>query len=244
LCNKPRCKGPHLCANINTKLKHMKNTFLKYGAIFTLLLVCTLNMAAQRAQIGLRFMPTFSKLAVKTSSGGSIKGEAVLGFGVGALLGFNFTNYVGIQGEVIYNTISQKYKEQDIERKIKLTYVNIPVLLSLNTGKTKMVNLNIVAGPQIGVSVGSQITTTGGDITQPNAVLSVKKGDLGFAYGAGLDFGIGQSRLTRFSLGYRGVTGLFDISDNSRTITTDSYYLLDRTHVKTNAVYIGLSRLF
>lgn len=222
----------------------MKNTIIKYGAVFTLLLVCTLNMAAQRAEIGLRLMPTLSNLAVKTSSGGSIKGEATLGFGVGALLGFNITNQIGIQSEVIYNTFSQKYKEQDIERKIKLTYVNIPVLFSLNTGKTNIVNLNIVAGPQIGVSVGSRITTTGGDNTQQNAVLSVKKGDLGFAYGVGLDFGISASRHTRLSLGYRGVTGLFDISDNSRTITTDSYYLLDRTHIKTNAVYIGLSRLF
>ncbi|MEI7586995.1 porin family protein [Runella sp.] len=222
----------------------MKNTIIKYGAIFTLLLVWSFNMAAQRAEIGLRLMPTYSNLAVKTSSGGSVKGEAVLGFGVGALLGFNFTNQVGIQGEVIYNTISQKYKELDIERKIKLTYVNIPVLFSLNTGKTNVINLNIVAGPQIGISVGSKITTTGGDVAQPNAVLSVKKGDLGFAYGVGLDFSLSPSHHSRLSIGYRGVTGLFDISDNSRTITTDSYYLLDRTHIKTNAVYIGLSQLF
>jgi Outer membrane protein beta-barrel domain len=158
------------------------------------------------------------------------------------LLGVNLWEHVGIQGEVIYSTISQKYKESNSEREINLKYLNIPVLLSLNTGKTKIVNLNLVAGPQVGISVGSSLSGIGTDTS--NAVLSVKKGDLGLAYGAGLDFGINSERTVRVSLGFRGVFGLFDISDNSQTITTDSYYLLDRTHIQTYAGYAGISFLF
>jgi opacity protein-like surface antigen len=118
-------------------------------------------------------------------------------------------------------------------------------MLSLNSGKTKIINFNIVAGPQLGISVGSRLFTSGSNSTDStNAVLSVKKGDLGFAYGAGLDFAINEARTARLSLGYRGVFGLFDISDDSRSITTDSYYILDRTHLKTNAIYVGISILF
>ena len=226
-------------------MKNLINKLALFIFFAVLFLLSTTKAEAQRAEFGLRFMPTFSSFELKTSSGSTVKGTANFGFGAGAFLGFNITDHVGIQGEVIYSASSQKYKELDIERKVDLKYVNIPLLLSLNTGKTKAINLNIVAGPQIGISVGSSLRISGGDITSsPNAVLAVKKGDLGFAYGAGFDFGINSARTIRLGLGYRGVLGLFDISDNSAAITTDSYYLLDRSHIKSNAIYGGLSILF
>ncbi|MCB2092311.1 MAG: PorT family protein, partial [Alphaproteobacteria bacterium] len=92
---------------------------------------------------------------------------------------------------------------------------------------------------------GSSLQTSGGNgVELPEAILSVKKGDLGFAYGAGLDFGLNQARNIRLGVGFRGVYGLFDISDNSKTSTTDGYYVLDRTKIKTYSGYVGVSILF
>lgn len=207
------------------------------------LIICSTNLNAQRAEVGLRFMPTVSDFDIKSSTGGTINGEVTLGYGYGAFLGYTFGDHVGIQGEVIYTTSSQKYKEQDIERSIKLRYLNIPLLLSLNTGKTNMVNLNLVLGPQVGISVGSELISTG-TTASDDAVLSVKKGDLGFAYGAGVDFGVNPGKTFRVGVGFRGVYGLIDISDDSQTIATNSYYILDRTHTKTYSGYLGLSYLF
>lgn len=212
-----------------------------------LLVVGALQVNAQKAELGFRFMPTFSSFDMKTSDGGTVKGEVTLGYGAGALLGFNFTDNVGIQAEVIYSSISQKYKEVDVEYKVNLRYVNIPLMLSLNTGKTQTVNANIVAGLQVGVSVGSNTTTSasGGEGTNnPEPLLIIKKGDLGFAYGAGVDFGLTPSKTFRLGIGFRGVYGLLDISDNSTNTTTDSYYILDKTHIKTYSGYIGISWIF
>jgi len=209
-----------------------------------LLSLCFTSAYAQKAEFGLRLMPTFSKFDIQTSSGGVVKGEGQFGLGFGAFLGYNFSDYIGIQGEVIYSTYSQKYRELEIERKVKLQYVNIPLLLSLNTGKSKAVNLNVVAGPQIGISVGSKLFTSGDDGTGSQGIVSVKKGDLGFAYGAGLDFGLNPARNIRLGIGYRGVIGLFDISDNNNTLVTNSFYVLDRSRVKVNAIYLGFSFLF
>jgi hypothetical protein len=226
-------------------MKNFKSKITGYIGIAALLFMCSFSAGAQRVEFGVRFMPTFSKFDIQTSSGGKISGEGTLGFGVGALLGFSFTKHVGVQAEVIYSALAQKYKEQNVEREIKLKYFNIPLLLSLNTGKTKMINLNIVAGPQIGISAGSSLhISSGSGADSTNAVLAVKKGDLGFAYGVGLDFGLNPSRTARLSIGYRGVYGLLDISDDSATLTTESFYVLDRSHIKTNAAYIGLSFLF
>ena len=200
-------------------------------------------------ELGFRFMPTFSSLKISTSTGGTTTGEVTLGYGVGGFLAFNFTDHVGVQGEVIYNSISQKFVESNVEHKIKLQYVNIPLLLSLNTGKSKPVNLNISAGPQIGISVGSSIATSqsiSGDTLTivADPVFAVKRGDLGFAYGAGIDFGLNPAQTFRVGIGYRGVLGLLDISDQSRSVTTNSYYILDRTRIRTNAVYMGVSIMF
>lgn len=226
-------------------MKNLKNNIIVCISIIALVFTGVWKANAQNAEFGLRYMPTFTSFNVKTANGTTLKTDGKLGFGAGLILGFNFTDHLGLQGEVIYNDISQKYKESDLERNINLKYVNIPLLLSLNTGKSNAVNFNVVVGPQIGLSVGSELKTSGGDgTTDANAVLSVKKGDLGFAYGAGLDFGLNPSRTFRLGLGFRGVYGLFDISNNEKNNATDSFYVLDRTHIKTYSGYVGCSILF
>jgi opacity protein-like surface antigen len=205
-------------------------------------LIGAINTNAQKVEIGLRYMPTVSALDLQTSTGGTVKGEATLGYGVGALLGYNFTNHIGIQGEIIYSSTSQKYTEKDVVTELHLKYVNVPLLLSLNTSKLSSVNLNVVAGPQIGFNVGANVNTSGGDgIYNSQAEVSVKKSDIGLAYGAGLDFGLNETKTMRLGIGFRGVFGLIDISDNSQTQTTESYYVLDKTNLKTYSAYIGFS---
>ncbi len=227
-------------------MKKSKKYILTSITLLAIVLMTTINAEAQKkVEFGIRYMPNISSFDMKTSSGGTVSGTATLGHGVGAFLGFNFTDNFGIQGEIIYNSFSQKYKDMDVVQQVNLKYVNIPLLLSLNTGKSKIVNLNIVAGPQIGISVGSSINTSGNNGTySSNASLSIKKSDFGFAYGGGLDFGINPSRTLRLGLGYRGVVGLVDISNNSQTTSTDSYYIVEKTHLKSNSGYIGLSIMF
>jgi hypothetical protein len=209
------------------------------------MLVLPFKGEAQFVEVGLRFMPTFSAFDAKSSDGGTVQGEITLGYGAGLMVGYHFSEYVGIQGEIIYTSLSQKYKEMDAERRVDLKYVNIPLFLSLNTGKTKLVNFNVVGGPQIGLSAGSKLTTKGDDGTSTSkAVLAVKRGDLGLAYGAGVDFGLNALRTLRLGFGFRGVHGLFDISDTNQSASSDSYFILDRTKISTYSGYIGVSYLF
>jgi outer membrane autotransporter protein len=220
----------------------------KYRTLLVLIgfFIASMGVAtAQKVEFGLRLMPTFSSFDLKNSSGGTVDGKANFGFGASAFLGYNFNSHIGLQTEVIYSTASQKYTESDVERNIKLKYVNIPLLLSLNTGKHSLINFNIVAGPQIGISAGTDLKVSGGNGTNnQNAVLAIRKGDLGFAYGAGLDFAVSPSHNARFGVGYRGVRGLVDISKNNNNITTENYYVVDRTKIRSNAFYVGFSILF
>lgn len=200
-----------------------------------------------KMELGARFMPTISSFDVRGTDGGVIEGKTVVGYGFGGMLGLNFTENVGMQAEVIYNSFSQKFKDRELERTVTVNYINVPLLLALNTDKTECVNLNFVVGPQIGLNVGSKFESTGSTASESDTittVLAVRQGDLGFAYGAGLDIALNSARTVRFDFGFRGVYGLIDISNKSQNTTTRSYYLLDRTNIQTYSAYIGLTLLF
>ena len=199
------------------------------------------NSSAPNWYMGVEFLPVFSHFNIAPVEGGVYKTHFVLGYGAGAMLGHNFTDHFALQGEVLYNALSQKYTDEaNIERHIDLQYINIPLLMVFNTNSSKAVNLNLAVGPQVGINVGSKVKDAGGTSTgidTVGAVVAVKPGDFGIAYGAGLDFGRGPVVL---GIGYRGVLGLIDISDDSQTTTTDQYIVLDRTHVSTYAGYVAL----
>ncbi len=196
-----------------------------------------------RVEFGFRFMPTFSNFDMATSTGGTVKSEVTLGYGIGGILAFNFSNHVGIQGELMYNSLSQKYKDQDLDRKINVRYFNIPLMLSLNTDKTAPVNLNVVFGPQLGVNMGSNISSSSGNGSDTlQTVIALKKSDFGIAYGAGLEFALNEIHTIRFDLGFRGVYGLMNISKSSSQ-NSDSYSV-KKANVRTESLYLGLSFLF
>lgn len=194
---------------------------------------------------GIRFMPTISSIKVQNSDGAGVTGNAVVKYGYGALLGFSLNNHVGMQVEVLYNTLSQKYADHTFNREININYVQVPLLLSLNTNRIKMVNLNFVVGPQWGINVGSSVNTTGVGNGNSNmqAVLSVKKNDFAIAYGAGLDFAINPARTIRIDLGFRGTMGIMDASDRTKTLGINEYYILREKQMQSYAGYIGLTFL-
>ena len=196
-------------------------------------------------EFGFRFMPTFSSFDMQTSSGGTVKGEVTLGYGTGAVMGFNFSNHVGVQGEIIYNSLSQKYKDQGLQREINVRYINIPLLLSLNTNKSNPVNLNMVLGPQFGLNIGSSIKSSSGSSADTlTTVLSTKKSDFGFSYGAGLEFMLNSTKSIRLDVGFRGVYGLVNINNTNQSSDQNTYYILNRATVRTNSVYMGFTFLF
>lgn len=189
--------------------------------------------------LGARYMPTFTHFDVNTNDNGTAETSFAVGHGVGGYMGTNFNKNVGLQLEVIYSELSQKYKYQGKVSKVGLSYLHIPLMLVLNTDITKPVNFNITAGPQIGINVGTKYEdyeNSGNDSIK--AVVAVKQSDLGFAYGAGFDFRLAKE--VQLGIGFRGVYGLVDISDKSRTRSTGEYLVIDKTHINTYAAYIGL----
>jgi hypothetical protein len=191
-------------------------------------------------EFGFRFMPTISRFDMMTSDGNTVEGKGTLGLGFGTMLAVNFNEHAAIQGEIIYTSLNQKYTDNGMEHNIKVNYINIPLLFSLNTNKTRPVNLGIALGPQMGWNVGSSIETSGGDGQDTvQAVIALKSGDFGFAYGATLGFQLNTARTIRLDLGFRGVFGFKDISQKSEDPKT--YNAFDHNTIRTNAGIIGFT---
>jgi hypothetical protein len=163
------------------------------SAVFIMSLCSAQYLFAQEASsndgcgiFGVRFMPTITSLQFSESQG-VVETSFVMGYGAGVLLGRNFNDHVGLQGgNFCIRSLHRNIKQaDDVEHKVKLSYINVPLLLSLNSGIRDPVNFNFVIGPQLGLNTGSSIDVdNGGEADTVHAVLAVKRGDIGFAYGS------------------------------------------------------------
>jgi hypothetical protein len=192
-------------------------------------------------ELGFHYMPTFYNMDFRTSDGGIVNGSVSLSHGFGAMMAFNLSQHIGFQSEIDYYKASQSYKDLDVDQNVDIKYIDVPVLLSLNTNKMARVNLNAVVGPQFGINVGSNISSSGSNGTT-TAEIALKKGDVGAAFGAGLEFALNQAHSVRLDLGYRGFYGL--VSMNATQTSSDTYNVMVDAKRKNNAAYLRLTFLF
>lgn len=199
----------------------------------------------RHGEFGIRYMPTFTTMRFRNQFDNEIQGEVTMSHGFGIMLGANLSKNIGIQAELSYLDVSQKYKDRNLDRKVDVSYLNIPILLSLNTDKTRIVNLNFVAGPQFGVNLGSSISSSGtGDAETIQATVGAKGTDIGVAYGTGLEIALNKMHTVRLDFGYRGFYGLVDGNADKTAKNPDTYNVLIRTSRQTQGAYAGITLCF
>lgn len=194
--------------------------------------------------IGARYQPTFGQLDFRTEGNETIRANFEVAHGFGGSLNYYFSNYVGTHLEV--NATRQAYQFEDAQRirRVDLSYINVPLLLSLNTNYGKPVNFNITGGPYFGLNTGAStdVVVNNGNTTGTGvAVVNVNPLDIGIAYGAGIDFGIGETRWMHINLGFRGTQGIIDIGETQTTQTQNQFQIVaGKSRMKTYGAYIGL----
>jgi len=202
-----------------------------------------------RVEFGIRYMPLFTSLNLHTDNGSTASGNVTLSHGAGIALGINFSKNVGIQGELNYYQTSQTINDYSNNQNynVGMGYVNVPLLLSINTDKRRAVNLNLVAGPQLGFNVNSSVKTTSyGEGANVNASVSKGNNDLGLAYGAGLEFALNRPHTFKLDLGYRGFYGLVDVGAKQTYSSSNSaaYNIFVKGSRQANGAYLGLRFAF
>jgi len=126
--------------------------------------------------------------------------DAKIGIHLGGLAHIHLSEHFALQPELMYSNQGAEQISGSTEYKMKLHYVNVPVLLQFMTGS----GFRLQTGPQVGVLVSakSKVNDTETDVDD-----SYKTPDFSWAFGA--------SYVTRKGLGFdaRYNLGLSNIND-------------------------------
>jgi hypothetical protein len=176
---------------------------MKKGLLSIVICVGFISSFAQHPHFGLKGGLNAANLSSENNGTSDFK----IGFHLGGLAHIHVTNHFAIQPEVVYSQQGGKNTFGSIENKIKLNYVNIPVLAQYMFGK----GFRLEGGPQLGLlaSAKQKIGNVESDVAS-----SFKSTDISFVAGVGL---LGPAK---FGVDFRWAFGLNNINKVPNGVST------------------------
>jgi opacity protein-like surface antigen len=179
--------------------------------IFVALAVLAVPADAQKVSVGLKAGPNFVTLAGDGVSDVESFARMIGGGFMVVQLGNNFA----FQPELLYAQKGGKEVDADEIMKLKLDYIEVPLLLRAFPTMTGRFLPHLLAGPTVAYNSNcdAEITEAGVATTVDcDDLLPLKDWDLGVALGGGVDMAVGKAFLV---LDLRYTLGLTSIDDDS-----------------------------
>ncbi|MBA9076213.1 MULTISPECIES: porin family protein [Rufibacter] len=176
----------------------MKKLLLFVAAFFTF----SFAQAQDGLKLGLKAGVNLSNFA-----GDGADADYKFGGHGGLFANFGISEMVSIQPELLFTMKGAQEKEGDITTKVKLNYIDVPVLAHINAD-----GLFFELGPTLSFNVSSKVTMNDEDGNEISGDFDgVNSVDFGYAAG------IGYQLQNGISIGLRYNGGLSDIAENSKT---------------------------
>ena len=137
---------------------------MKKAFIMVVLLVAFLGMAtpaAAQTAFGLRVGANFANVSLDPDDGEETSTRT--GLNVGAFVTFPINPRFAFQPEVLYSQQGAEFTEEGFEGKIKVDYVNVPLLAKINLSSGQN-PVSLLVGPQIGFRTGAKIEAEGEEV--------------------------------------------------------------------------------
>ena len=123
--------------------------------------------------------------------------DSKMGFHAGAFVPISLIELITLQPEVLYSAVGAKIEESGVDGKWlwNLSYIQVPVLVKFYPPLALPVDLNVFAGPYIGLNLSGKYKATGdyetvfddkGDL-EDDLGLDRQTMDFGLTLGAGVD---------------------------------------------------------
>jgi hypothetical protein len=159
----------------------------------------------QPAAVGVKAGMNFSNLNFD-GDGASLNLDQRKGFVGGLFVVWPATGRVALQTEALYSQKGAQMEEGDASGKIKLDYIDVPVLGRFSSPVSGGTSFHVFAGPSFGFRVSAKAESSFGDEEESEDIDDdVERFDLGLVAGAGLEFG-------RFVIDGRYTWGLSNIN--------------------------------
>ena len=130
----------------------------------------------------------------------------------GLFLGGRITDNVGLQVEGLFSQHGATDKTPGSDVKIRVTYIDVPVLLRFGSTTTNATHFHVFTGPQAGFKVNAEATSKAADLTV-DLDDDVENLDFGWTAGVGVE-------RNRVSLDVRYTLGLKNVASDSATSDT------------------------
>jgi Outer membrane protein beta-barrel domain len=154
-------------------------------------------------------------LNIATVGGRDAGGQSVTSFNAGIFGTFNVAGLLALQPELLYSIKGYKMSYAELAKigpvpvgagdvTSKISYLEIPVLIKLNTSSFRIIKPNIFAGPEIAFKLNG--TMTAGLSSQGQNITNVTSTDFGIIVGAGADINLPMATLIvdiRYDYGMR-----------------------------------------
>lgn len=175
-----------------------------FVALATIMLSGTLN--AQHVNIGLK--GGLNLYNINNDKGSS--NDPIVGYHLGLLGHAHIGRQWALQPELVLSTQGAKYKPAGVETQLKLSYINIPVMIQYMFDN----GFRLQAGPQLGFLVAAKSEVKNNDTDVKGNMEPIE-----FGLGAGIGY-VNPSSGLGFDLRYN--RGFTNINKNSGTTSTNS----------------------
>lgn len=130
---------------------------------------------------------------------------------VGGFAEFKFNDYVALQPELLYSRQGYRLKNGDVKTKVRMNYLNIPILAKLYV----LDGLSVDLGPQLGFALNAKNKSKSGGTTVKTKITNVNTCDVSFA--VGLSYEYEQFMVSaRYNIGLTNVIDKDDIGGNNK----------------------------
>jgi hypothetical protein len=187
----------------------------------TALVLLAVAVNAQ-ATFGLKAGANFSSL--KFTGDESENMDTKIGLNIGGLANIPISDMFSVQPELVYSMEGAKEEEDDVEIKINLNYINVPVLLQYNSS-----GFFAETGPQIGFLTGAKTKVEFDDEEVEEDIKDELEGiNLSWAIGLGYKLPSGFGFNARYNLGLSNIAkdGTDDDKLKVNTIQIGIFYTL------------------
>ena len=141
--------------------------------------------------------------------------ETKTGFIAGAFVEFMISDIFAIQPEVLYSQKGIKIDSSGADLKLKVDYIEIPVLLKINIPiEGSKVHPNVYAGPAVAFESSCKFAGSSGSVSaevdcdDPQLGIMTTSTDFGLTFGGGLSFEVGGAEVgvdVRYTLGLTSI---------------------------------------
>ena len=144
-----------------------------------LIAVALLTVCVAKAQFSAGDFTWGAKVGLNATNISNLDLKNKASIHVGAFMEWNLSDFIGLSPEVVYSRQGAADKDGDVKKKLRVNYLNIPVLLKFYV----LEGLSVDAGPQFGIALNSNLKQKVGDSSTKTKVKDVNTFDMSFPIG-------------------------------------------------------------